>query len=66
MLTGMNAVLPSAAAQPRTEGFPLPQRHRRLIACAAVAASIALGSLGVGATLETVQRDAVTSATAAR
>ncbi|MCC9305585.1 hypothetical protein LN042_00380 [Kitasatospora sp. RB6PN24] len=34
--------------------FPLPKRHRRLLACAAVAASVALGGLGVGATVETV------------
>lgn len=35
--------------------FPLPKRHRRMLACAAVAASVALGSLGVGATVETVR-----------
>ncbi|MFD8595523.1 hypothetical protein ACFV1L_11020 [Kitasatospora sp. NPDC059646] len=35
--------------------FPLPKRHRRLLACAAVAASVALGSFGVGATVETVR-----------
>ncbi|MGF1431808.1 hypothetical protein [Kitasatospora sp. LaBMicrA B282] len=44
--------LATAAEGPR---FPLPKRHRRYLACAAVAASIALGTLGVGATVETVQ-----------
>ncbi|MFD7640495.1 hypothetical protein ACFV4P_07565 [Kitasatospora sp. NPDC059795] len=34
--------------------FPLPKRHRRLLACAAVAASVVLGSFGVAATVETV------------
>jgi hypothetical protein len=42
--------------------FPLPQRHRRYLACAAVAASIALGCLGVGATVETVQHQTVAAA----
>ncbi|MDH6119899.1 hypothetical protein [Kitasatospora sp. GAS204B] len=42
----------SVAQAPR---FPLPKRHRRMLACAAVAASVALGTLGVGATVETVQ-----------
>ena len=46
--------------------FPLPKRHRRFLACAAVAASIALGTLGVGATVETVRSDSVATATAAR
>ncbi|WP_371478289.1 hypothetical protein [Kitasatospora sp. NBC_00315] len=46
--------------------FPLPQRHRRLLACAAVAASVALGAFGVGATVETVRHGTVASATAAR
>ncbi|GAA1947533.1 hypothetical protein [Kitasatospora viridis] len=46
--------------------FPLPKRHRRLLACAAVAASMALGSLGVGATVETVGHQPVaTSASSA-
>ncbi|MEV4555380.1 hypothetical protein AB0K51_00120 [Kitasatospora sp. NPDC049285] len=46
--------------------FPLPKLHRRILACAAVAASIALGSLGVGATVETVRdhRPAVAAAAA--
>jgi hypothetical protein len=44
--------------------FPLPKRHRRLLACAAVAASVALGGLGVAATVETVghQQVAITAA----
>ncbi|MFJ1751382.1 hypothetical protein [Kitasatospora sp. NPDC088134] len=41
--------------------FPLPRRHRRLLACAAVAASVALGSLGVGATVETVRHETRTA-----
>ncbi|MFE1322278.1 hypothetical protein [Kitasatospora phosalacinea] len=48
----MNARPLPPARDPR---FPLPRRHRRLLACAAVAASVALGSLGVGATVETVR-----------
>ncbi|RKE22568.1 hypothetical protein [Streptomyces sp. TLI_171] len=48
----MNARTVPAASEPR---FPLPRRHRRMLACAAVAASVALGSLGVGATVETVR-----------
>ncbi|MEU3494544.1 MULTISPECIES: hypothetical protein [Kitasatospora] len=48
----MNARTVPSAQDPR---FPLPRRHRRLLACAAVAASVALGSLGVGATVETVR-----------
>ncbi|MEU9127176.1 hypothetical protein AB0D08_03500 [Kitasatospora sp. NPDC048540] len=62
----MNAQ-PSAAApaaQARPDTFPLPKRHRRLIACTAVAASVALGALGVGATVETV-RHGVPAASAA-
>ncbi|BAJ32168.1 MULTISPECIES: hypothetical protein [Kitasatospora] len=47
----MNARTVPAAQEPR---FPLPRRHRRLLAVAAVAASVALGALGVGATVETV------------
>jgi hypothetical protein len=39
--------------------FPMPKRHRRLLACAAVAASIALGGLGVAATVETVEHQQV-------
>ncbi len=46
--------------------FPLPQRHRRFLACAAVAASIALGGLGVAATVETVRHDTVAAGIAAR
>lgn len=46
--------------------FPLPQRHRRLLACAAVAASIALGGLGVAATVETVRHDTVAAGIASR
>ncbi|MFE9425482.1 hypothetical protein ACFYNO_21230 [Kitasatospora sp. NPDC006697] len=54
---------PPAAEEPR---FPLPKRHRRLLACAAVAASVALGTLGVGATVETVGHQPVaTSASSA-
>jgi hypothetical protein len=44
--------------------FPLPQRHRRYLACAAVAASVALGTLGVGATVETVQHHTAVTASA--
>ncbi|MFJ4674784.1 hypothetical protein [Kitasatospora sp. NPDC088783] len=54
----MNARTVSPAQDPR---FPLPRRHRRLLACAAVAASVALGSLGVGATVETVRQQAPTA-----
>ncbi|MGW4898816.1 hypothetical protein ACWEQL_42340 [Kitasatospora sp. NPDC004240] len=57
----MNAQPPSAPQEPR---FPLPRRHRRVLACAAVLASIALGALGVGATVETVRDDDATVATA--
>lgn len=46
--------------------FPLPQRHRRFLACAAVAASVALGTLGVGATVETVQHGTISAAGASR
>ncbi|WP_406207060.1 hypothetical protein OH807_34050 [Kitasatospora sp. NBC_01560] len=59
----MNAIPPAALDERR---FPLPQRHRRFLACAAVLASLALGTLGVGATVETVQHDTVTAATAKR
>ncbi|MQS15165.1 hypothetical protein F7Q99_23580 [Streptomyces kaniharaensis] len=59
----MNANPPATYQEPR---FPLPQRHRRLLACAAVLASIALGTLGVGATVETVQKATVATATADR
>ncbi|MFD0279375.1 hypothetical protein ACFVHB_36530 [Kitasatospora sp. NPDC127111] len=59
----MNANPPATLQEPR---FPLPQRHRRYLACAAVLASIALGTLGVGATVETVQHATVTTATANR
>ncbi|MGW2250376.1 hypothetical protein ACWCXH_09265 [Kitasatospora sp. NPDC001660] len=54
----MNALPPATHQEPR---FPLPQRHRRLLACAAVLASIALGTFGVGATVETVRYDTVTT-----
>ncbi|MER7751717.1 hypothetical protein [Kitasatospora sp. NPDC097643] len=57
----MNAQPSAPYQEPR---FPLPQRHRRLLAGAAVLASIALGTLGVGATVETVQHATVTAATA--
>ncbi|MFF1905857.1 hypothetical protein [Kitasatospora sp. NPDC058218] len=59
----MNANPPATLQDPR---FPLPQRHRRFLACAAVLASIALGTLGVGATVETVQHGPLTAATARR
>ncbi|MFF8771112.1 hypothetical protein [Kitasatospora sp. NPDC015120] len=61
----MNANPPATLQDPR---FPLPQRHRRLLASAAVLASIALGTLGVGATVETVQHGtmATTAATVRR
>ncbi|MEU6237368.1 hypothetical protein [Kitasatospora sp. NPDC047058] len=59
----MNANPPATLQEPR---FPLPQRHRRFLACAAVVASIALGTLGVGATVETVEHTTVTTATANR
>lgn len=53
----MNAQPLTGPQAPLPERFPLPQRHRRVLACAAVAASIALGSLGVAATAETVGHD---------
>ncbi|GAA1411848.1 hypothetical protein GCM10009639_63700 [Kitasatospora putterlickiae] len=56
----MNASLQATLQEPR---FPLPQRHRRFLACAAVLASIALGTLGVAATVETVQHDTIAAAT---
>ncbi|GAA2820813.1 hypothetical protein RMN57_30280 [Kitasatospora sp. CM 4170] len=59
----MNAHPPATSQDPR---FPLPQRHRRLLACAAVLASVALGTLGVGATVETVRHDTVATTTASR
>ncbi|HJD85020.1 hypothetical protein [Kitasatospora aureofaciens] len=59
----MNASTQAPYQEPR---FPLPQRHRRLLACTAVLASIALGTLGVGATVETVQRGPLATATASR
>ncbi|MFB9371806.1 hypothetical protein ACWCYY_01325 [Kitasatospora sp. NPDC001664] len=61
----MNAQPVPAPAAPPGPRFPLPRRHRRLIACAAVAASIALGTLGVAATVETA-RQQETIATASR
>ncbi|GAA5016421.1 hypothetical protein GCM10025734_66120 [Kitasatospora paranensis] len=63
MLPIMKAPSVSAPVPPR---FPLPRRHRRTIACCAVAASIALGGLGVGATVETVRQQAATASAAAR
>ncbi|MER7579305.1 hypothetical protein [Kitasatospora sp. NPDC097691] len=57
----MNASPQAPYQEPR---FPLPQRHRRLLACTAVLASIALGTLGVGATVETVEHGSLVSATA--
>ncbi|WP_344447127.1 hypothetical protein [Kitasatospora nipponensis] len=54
---------PGELDEPR---FPLPKRHRRFLACAAVAASVALGALGVGATVETVQHEGVATAAASR
>ncbi|MFD5560088.1 MULTISPECIES: hypothetical protein [Kitasatospora] len=42
--------------------FPLPKRHRRMLACAAVAASVVLGSFGVAATVETVRQGHAVSA----
>ncbi|WP_030056436.1 MULTISPECIES: hypothetical protein [Streptomyces] len=59
----MNASPQAPYQEPR---FPLPQRHRRLLACTAVLASIALGTLGVGATVETVEHGPVVSATASK
>jgi hypothetical protein len=65
MLSAMNA-LPSTGPQaPLPERFPLPQRHRRFLACAAVAASVALGSLGVAATVETVGQNTTVAVGAA-
>ncbi|MFJ5921764.1 hypothetical protein ACIQF6_04045 [Kitasatospora sp. NPDC092948] len=56
----MNArTIPSSAPDRR---FPLPRRHRRMLACAAVAASVVLGSFGVGATVETVRHGHAVSA----
>ncbi|MFJ8621693.1 hypothetical protein ACIRD3_02450 [Kitasatospora sp. NPDC093550] len=59
----MNASPQAPYQEPR---FPLPQRHRRLLACTAVLASIALGTLGVGATVETVEHGPVAAATASK
>ncbi|MFG2818239.1 hypothetical protein ACGFX4_02325 [Kitasatospora sp. NPDC048365] len=53
---------PSARTDAGRPRFPLPKRHRRVLACAAVAASIALGTLGVGATVETVRQGTAVSA----
>ncbi|WP_457027948.1 hypothetical protein [Kitasatospora sp. P5_F3] len=58
-MNARSAPAPLALEVPR---FPLPKRHRRFIACAAVAASVALGTLGVGATVETVQQGVVATA----
>ncbi|MFF3004749.1 hypothetical protein ACFVTF_18300 [Kitasatospora sp. NPDC057940] len=57
----MNASPQAPYQEPR---FPLPRRHRRLLAATAVLASIALGTFGVGATVETVQHDTVAATTA--
>ncbi|MFD7415867.1 hypothetical protein ACFVZ3_27880 [Kitasatospora purpeofusca] len=57
----MNAIPPATPQDPR---FPMPKRHRRVLAGSAVLASIALGILGVGATVETVQHGTVATATA--
>ncbi|MFB6891114.1 hypothetical protein ACFCX4_17605 [Kitasatospora sp. NPDC056327] len=57
----MNANPPATLQDPR---FPLPQRHRRFLACVAVVSSVALGTLGVGATVETVRHGTVATATA--
>ncbi|MBD0691046.1 hypothetical protein [Streptomyces sp. CBMA123] len=59
----MNASPQAPYQEPR---FPLPQRHRRLLACTAVLASIALGTLGVGATVETVQHGPLATMTASK
>ncbi|MFF7991204.1 hypothetical protein ACFZDG_15625 [Kitasatospora xanthocidica] len=59
----MNAIPRAPYQEPR---FPLPQRHRRLLACVAVLSSIALGTLGVGATVETVEHGPLASATAGK
>ncbi|MEV7177178.1 hypothetical protein [Kitasatospora sp. NPDC093679] len=55
-------IAPSAPIPPRDTRFPLPRRHRRWLACAAVAASVALGTLGVAATAETVRHHQRTEA----
>ncbi|WP_328953950.1 hypothetical protein [Kitasatospora purpeofusca] len=57
----MNAIPPATPQDPR---FPMPKRHRRVLASSAVLASVALGILGVGATVETVQHGTVATATA--
>ncbi|MGW2371461.1 MULTISPECIES: hypothetical protein [Kitasatospora] len=59
----MNASPQAPYQEPR---FPLPQRHRRLLACTAVLASIALGTLGVGATVETVRQGPLATTTASK
>ncbi|WP_146259166.1 hypothetical protein [Streptomyces tateyamensis] len=50
---------PGPDLPPDAPRFPLPKRHRRMLACAAVAASVALGAFGVAATVETVQQRTV-------
>ncbi|MFB7666668.1 hypothetical protein ACFC1R_22405 [Kitasatospora sp. NPDC056138] len=62
----MNAQPTSAPQALPPDRFPLPQRHRRVLACAAVAASIALGSLGVAATVESVRQDTLAVSAPAR
>ncbi|MEV7771239.1 hypothetical protein [Kitasatospora sp. NPDC086791] len=59
----MNASPQAPSQEPR---LPMPQRHRRLLACTAVLASVALGALGVGATVETVEHGPLASATAGK
>lgn len=59
----MNANPQAPYQEPR---FPLPRRHRRLLACTAVLASIALGTLGVGATVETLQHGPAATTTASK
>ncbi len=61
----MNALATTGPQAPLPERFPLPQRHRRFLACAAVAASVALGTLGVAATIETVGQANTVAASAA-
>ncbi|MGW7445604.1 hypothetical protein [Kitasatospora sp. NPDC054795] len=59
----MNANPQAPHQEPR---FPLPQRHRRLLAATAVLVSVALGTLGVGATVETVEHGPLASASASK
>ncbi|MFE6050335.1 hypothetical protein ACFQ6N_06255 [Kitasatospora sp. NPDC056446] len=59
----MNASPQAPYQEPR---FPLPQRHRRLLACIAVLCSVALGTFGVGATVETVDHGPLARASAGK